>query len=233
MHIDCESKGEFKAEDSMTKPPPKDFFPVERLNAFRGGFDRGNDAPKGVRRPQPDYDNTIYSAPNFFEHELIYLENNRVLDWIPRTGEVSTHDFFFNDAHSWDLPLILKRAWGTFDQQTFSRSQYRLYEIVRHPDQLCPAIPEAPITSGVWENRKYHKLLYLGCTGAPPGGRILDYDPDEGTYEIFRLNHKSGPGDEVLMLVISSRCYFASCSQYFHCFESPGSHLQRDSVVKS
>jgi len=158
------SRGTF---ETPAHPISKESFSTERLNAFRGGFDRVG-SPTNAKRPQAGYDNTLYAAPNYYQHELIYLEDGLVLDWQASTGE------------------------------------FRVFELARHPDSMCPAIPERPIVSGTWSNRKYHKLVYIGCAGSPPGGKILDYDPMEGTYEIVRFNHKPVAGQDPMMDVLSS-----------------------------
>ncbi len=60
------------------------------MASFRGGFGDGDAVPGRSRRPQPTYDNYKYGGVSFAEHELIYLEANLIMDWQPRTGQVST-----------------------------------------------------------------------------------------------------------------------------------------------
>ena len=62
---------------------------------------------------------------------------------------------------------------------------------------MCPIIPEIPIVRGVWPARKFHKLIYIGCLGAPPGGKVLDYDPTEGSYQVVRFNHQPDEGQDL------------------------------------
>jgi hypothetical protein len=68
---------------------------------------------------------------------------------------------------------------------------------------MCPVIPERPVLSGVWEDRKMHKFLYIGCSGAPPGAKMFDYNPSEGTYEVWRFNHKAEPGSDPMIEMLA------------------------------
>jgi len=82
-------------------------------------------------------------------------------------------------------------------------AEYALYNLNRHPDNNCPAVPERPVVTGKWESRKFHKFLYIGCGGAAPGGKMFDYNPAEGTYEIWRFNHKAEAGTDPMIEVLS------------------------------
>eukprot|EP00300_Choanocystis_sp_HF-7_P030192 c38960_g1_i1.p1 GENE.c38960_g1_i1~~c38960_g1_i1.p1 ORF type:complete len:489 (-),score=74.28 c38960_g1_i1:138-1604(-) len=161
------AKGTFEPPHSLTGQP-SGHFPSERLSSFRGGINYGDEKPDRARRPQPDYDNFAFAAPNYFSHELVYMEDSLVLDWQPSTGE------------------------------------YALFKLVRQPANMCPIVPETPIARGVWPNRKFHKLIYIGCLGLPPGGKVLDYDPNEGSYDIVRFNHQPEQGEDPMMEVLSS-----------------------------
>jgi len=152
-------------------PKPFQIFKSDRRNEGRGGFDQPFGYPKweftdgnhgqpiNGGRPQgaEEYDNGVYRVPNFFEHELIYLEGDLVLDWQPTTGE------------------------------------WRIFKLIRDPDNMCPGLPERPINTGIWESRKFHKLVYIGCNGM---GKIFDYDHATGDYEIFEFYHKAEMGED-------------------------------------
>eukprot|EP00301_Raphidiophrys_heterophryoidea_P019323 c4277_g1_i1.p1 GENE.c4277_g1_i1~~c4277_g1_i1.p1 ORF type:complete len:441 (+),score=125.99 c4277_g1_i1:35-1357(+) len=105
---------------------------------------------------QPDnYDNTMHSVPNFFEYELVYVENSRVLVWHPVSGQ-----------------------WG-------------LYEMARGCGLDCPIIPEKPLRSGFWTDKKFHKLIFLGCHSSTGHGHMLDIEVSTGEYWIWLFDHES------------------------------------------
>jgi len=133
--------------------------------AFVGGINHAaQDEPRhtlhrdNTTSPQlqpEEYDNTLHSVPNFFEYELVYVENSRMLVWHPVSGE-----------------------WG-------------LFEMDRTCGQDCPIVPERPIRSGYWPDRKFHKLVFLGCHSSTGRGHMLDIEVSTGEYWIWLFDHEA------------------------------------------
>ena len=174
-------KGEFEKPGAFLGGNGGDIFPQERLKSFRGGFDRGGQTPDRSRRPQPDYDNYAYAAPNFFQHELVYLEDNLILDFQPSTGEV----------------IWVFVCAGVFDFQfrfCFSIEFTKLFDILL-TCVLASLNGQLFLECGL--TVRCHKLVYIGCSG--PGGKMFDYDVREGSYKIFRFNHKAEAGEDPMM----------------------------------
>jgi len=100
-----------------------------------------------------DHDNFEHGIWSFFHYELIYVENDVVLVWIPSTGEWSTH--------------ALDRSCGID----------------------CPIILEEPEYSGVWPDRIFHKLVFMGCHATTGHAHVLDIDPVSGNYTVNLFEH--------------------------------------------
>jgi hypothetical protein len=91
--------------------------------------------------------------PSFFRYELIYVENDIILVWMPSTGEWRTH------------------------------------KLMRQCGLDCPIINEDIEESGVWPQRKFHKLIFLGCHATTGHGHMLEIDPASGNYSVNMYEH--------------------------------------------
>jgi len=118
------------------------------------------------------WDNLVRGIPNFFEREVLYIENEEVLVWHPVTGE-------------WEL-----------------------HPISRDCGSICPSIGDVKLNSGVWEKKKYHKLIFMGCHMTTGYVHILCIDAATGEYslELFDRHAKHpfiGPAGEAQRMEFS------------------------------
>jgi hypothetical protein len=119
------------------------------VGGIKGNFDgyltsKGNDT-KFQLQPEA-YDNLKFGIANFFEYEVIYVENDHVLVWRAISGK------------------------------------WQLHTLNRECGKDCAIINEVPIATGFWKERKFHKLIFMGCHKSTGVGHVLEVDPSTGEY---------------------------------------------------
>jgi hypothetical protein len=103
---------------------------------------------------QPEgHDQFVHGLLNFFNHELVFVENDLILDFQPSTGE-----------------------WA-------------LRKLYRDCGVGCAIIAEVPERSGVWPDRKFHKLVFMGCHATTGHGHMLQVDPSSANYSVYLFDH--------------------------------------------
>ncbi|MEA3198700.1 MAG: hypothetical protein QOE90_128 [Thermoplasmata archaeon] len=137
-------------------------------------------------------------------HELIWLGTDRVLDWVPATGDYRVWAYDSTQAQGDPLPgvPITSGAWQSI------RTGHKLVSLGgNHVLDWVPATGEfrvwrydptvtsgdpflGPLTSGRWETiRAGHFLVHLG------GDAVLDWEPATGDYRIWRYDRATTSGD--------------------------------------
>ena len=139
-------------------------------------------------------------------HELIYLGGDRVLDWVPETGEYRIWRYDRSKTGKAD-PFTDKIVYGNWSSIKSGHEliylggdrvldwvpetgEYRIWRYDRSKTGKADPFTDK-IVYGNWSSIKSgHELIYLG------GDRVLDWVPETGEYRIWRYDRsKTGKAD--------------------------------------
>lgn len=125
-------------------------------------------------------------------HELVYLFEDRLLDWEPSSGRFRVWQFDRNGGGDplpsvtcegewgsirWGHKLIYLDADNVLDFEA-STGKFRLWNYDRY--NPSDAFPGAPSIEGEWSSiRTGHELIYLSKN------RLLDWEPTSGLYRVW------------------------------------------------
>ncbi|MBI4956178.1 MAG: hypothetical protein HY908_29435 [Myxococcales bacterium] len=141
-------------------------------------------------------------------HELVYLFQNRLLDWEPSSGKFRVWNFDRNNSSD-PLPnTSCEGQWNSIrgahkliyidgDQVLDwepSTGKYRLWAYDRN--HRSDPFPGSALVSGEWSSiRSGHELVYLS------NDKMLDWEPGSGAYKVWRVDRHNSqdllPGSPV------------------------------------
>ena len=129
-------------------------------------------------------------------HKLIYMYNNRVLDWVPATGEFKIWNYDRN-ATSDPFPgsAVVQGKWGSINSghELIYLEQGRLldwepasgrYRVWKYEESASgDPLPGDALTTGEWGSiRTGHKLICMG------GNEVLDWTPATGAFRLWKYD---------------------------------------------
>lgn len=136
-------------------------------------------------------------------HELVYLFQDRLLDWEPTTGKFRVWSFD-RDANGGDpLPsCTCEGQWNSIrgdhnfiyldgdlvlDWQP-ANGDYKVWRVDRH--NRTDPFPGSAVVEGNWKSiRSGHDLVYLSRN------RMLDWQPNSGDFRVWEVDRNGGGGD--------------------------------------
>jgi hypothetical protein len=135
-------------------------------------------------------------------HELVYLFEDRLLDWEPGTGHFRIWQFNRNGGGD-PLPNVTcEGTWGSIRQGhkliyidgdqvldwEYTTGNYRLWQYDRN--NSSDPFPGSPLVQGHWRSiQQGHELVYLSKN------RMLDWEPNSGSYRVWSVQRS---GNDVL-----------------------------------
>lgn len=69
--------------------------------------------------------------------------------------------------------------------------EWRLHKVNRECGEDCPIIEETVVSRGFWPDRKFHKLVFMGCHSTTGKGHMLQIQVSTGNYSVWFFDHKA------------------------------------------
>jgi hypothetical protein len=131
-------------------------------------------------------------------HRLIYIGNDRLLDWMPVVGNYRIFSLNRAAAGSDDPtagPILCQGRWAkiTFDHQLVylggdrlldwvpDEKRFRVWRIDRAAAGAADPLPGAPLTEGIWADIDAdHQLVAINPT------RVIDWKPSSGDFKVWQ-----------------------------------------------